>query len=167
MYLHRMLKYWSQRWPDRLAVRCGGFDVTWGELERRSEQIAVGLIKSGIRKGDRIGILMRNRIEFVESMFGIIKAGAAITLINIRMTSPELAYLISDADLSAIISEPDFLEILQGASESSPLPPLFVTEPAGRHSTLGDLKNVPEAPIDVMAEDDDVVLISYTSGTTG
>src|SRR5258708_7337812 len=90
--LHQILTFWATRWPDRPAVRCADRQLTWGELNRRSNEIAAGLVKAGVRKGDRVGILMRNRIEFVEVLYGVLKTGAALTLMNIRFTSREMTH---------------------------------------------------------------------------
>jgi fatty-acyl-CoA synthase len=165
--LHGTLKFWATRWPDRLAVRCGGRDISWGALDRNSDEIAAGLVRAGVCKGDRVGILMRNRLEFIEVLFGVLKAGAVHTLINIRFTAKELVYPIVDSGLKILITQPDFLETLSQARYEVPDLELFTTEPSGPVRGLAELRIPGAGAPDVSVTADDVALVSYTSGTTG
>lgn len=171
--LHGMLRFWARRWPDRLAVRCVGTDLSWGELDRRSDSVAAGLAARGIGKGDRVGILMHNRVEFVETLFGILKAGAIVTLLNIRFTPREMLHPIADAAIRLVVTEAALAPRLSEALAKTPSLQVISTDPYDdwplfetlRHAQ-GAAPDVPDVP-DVEVGSDDVALVCYTSGTTG
>ena len=61
-------------------------------------ELAAGLARLGVGHGDRVGILLNNRPEFVETAMACMKLGAIGVPVNVRFTPPELAYVISNAD---------------------------------------------------------------------
>src|SRR5262245_15430752 len=103
--LHAFLRFWAKRWPDRIALWCDGKTITWAELDRASDEIAAGLARAGVKKGDAVGILMSNRLEFAHVMFGVFKAGAMLTLLNVRFTAREMVYPIQDARIRVVVTE--------------------------------------------------------------
>ncbi len=165
--LHHMLRFWATRWPDRHAVRCAGRDMTWGELHGRSDEIAAGLHRIGVRKGDRIGILMHNRIEFIETMFGVMKAGAAVTLLNVRFTPREMVYPIVDAGINVVVTEKALVELLSEAEREVPRLKVYAADVVDGCGELDDLRISGAAAPDLQVGSDDVALVCYTSGTTG
>jgi fatty-acyl-CoA synthase len=167
MNLQSHLRFWATRWPQRLAIECAGRTITWGALDAGSDQIAAGLMRAGVGAGDRVGILMRNRIEFAEVLFGVLKAGAAVTLLNIRFTAKELAYPVVDSGLEVIITEPVFANVLEECLRRVPGLAVFMSEALEGWATLDSLRIGTAAAPDVPVSDDDVALVSYTSGTTG
>jgi fatty-acyl-CoA synthase len=165
--LHEVLRYWARRWPGRLAIRSGGRDITWGELDHSSDEIASGLHAAGVRKGDRVGVLMHNRIEFVQSMLGAWKIGAAVTLLNVRFMPREMVYPVVDAGLGVVITEPSLVGALELAAREVPHLQVFSADAAQGLRTLDDLRaqGTPLPAVDVQR--DDIALVCYTSGTTG
>lgn len=161
------LTFWARRWPDRLAFWCDGVTLTWGELDKRSDEIAAGLSLAGIGPGDAIGVLMHNRLEFIETMFGAFKAGAAVVLLNIRYTAAEMLHPIRDASVSIVVADQIFLPVLEGVrGEVSDLQ-VFLTEPVEGYATLSQLKVAGASAPAVELNGTDTALICYTSGTTG
>ena len=67
--------------PDGEALVCGARRLTWREVARQSAQIAAGLRKTGVRSGDRVALLLGNRIEFVLAMFGAAQLGAVTVVL--------------------------------------------------------------------------------------
>ena len=165
--LHGILRFWARRWPDRLAVRCVGTDVSWGELDRRSDRVAAGLAACGIGKGDRIGILLHNRIEFLETMLGALKLGAAVTLLNIRFTPREMLYPITDAAIRLVVTEPRLAPGLSAAIAEVPGLQIISTDAYQDWPTFDTLRLCTAPVPEVDVGPDDVALVCYTSGTTG
>ncbi|MFC4313845.1 class I adenylate-forming enzyme family protein [Steroidobacter flavus] len=165
--LHNMLSFWATRWPQRHAIRCAGRDMTWGELHRRSDEIAAGLHRIGVRHGDRVGILMHNRVEFIESMLGVIKAGGAVTLLNVRFTPREMVYPIVDAGIGVVITEPALADLLSEAEHELPKLRVYAADPIDGCGLLDDLRISGATAPDLQIGSDDVALVCYTSGTTG
>ncbi len=89
--------------PDKIAIIFEGRRITWGELDRRVSQVAQGLRDRGIGFGDTVSLMMDNRIEFIENMFGTMRAGAAVSLINTNLRGPQLVHCISTTDAKALI----------------------------------------------------------------
>ena len=165
--LHETLRYWARRWPARLAIRSGARDITWGALDQSSDEIAAGLHAAGVHKGDRVGVLLHNRIEFIETMLGVWKIGAAVTLLNVRFTPREMVYPVTDAGLCVIVTEPCLLAALSEAIVTNASLRVFSTECVDQAETLDDLRAIGTSVPDVEVNRDDVALICYTSGTTG
>lgn len=165
--LHTILRFWATRWPDRLALTCRGIEVSWGELDRRSDEIAAGLAREGVMKGDRVGILMHNRIEFIATLFGIFKAGASAVLLNVRFTPKEMAYPLQDAGIRLVVTEAAFADVLKATLEEVPGVAVFMIEATERFRDFADLPVAGAAAPEVEVGGADVALVCYTSGTTG
>ena len=109
------------RAPDTVSLAFPDRRVTTAELLERSREAARGLYALGTRRGDRVGILMPNCVEFVEVLFGAALLGAVALLINARYRRNELAHVVSDAGLRTIVTTDltadrvDFVTLLEGA----------------------------------------------------
>jgi acyl-CoA synthetase (AMP-forming)/AMP-acid ligase II len=91
--------------PDRVALICGDDQITYAELEEKANRLAHYLIDHGVRKGDKVGLYCRNRIEIVIAMLGIVKAGAILVNVNYRYVEAELRYLFDNSDMVALVHE--------------------------------------------------------------
>src|SRR5687767_15092767 len=89
--------------PDRLALVAGPRRSTYAELDARANRLAHVLQARGVKAGDHIGLYLYNGAEFVESMLAAFKIRAVPININYRYVTDELAYLCSNADLTAVI----------------------------------------------------------------
>ncbi|BBA90455.1 Long-chain-fatty-acid--CoA/3-oxocholest-4-en-26-o ate--CoA ligase [Mycobacterium pseudoshottsii JCM 15466] len=89
--------------PDRVALICGDEQLTYAQLEEKANRLAHHLIDQGVRKGDKVGLYCRNRIEIVIAMLGIIKAGAILINVNFRYVEGELKYLFDNSDMVALV----------------------------------------------------------------
>jgi long-chain acyl-CoA synthetase len=86
----------AARNPDGEALVCGVTRMTWREVAQQSTQIAAGLRKTGLRSGDRVALLLGNRIEFALAMFGAAHLGAVTVILSTRQQRPEIAYVLTD-----------------------------------------------------------------------
>ncbi len=89
--------------PDKAAIIFEGRSISWGELDRRASQIAQALKERGIGFGDTVSLMMDNRIEFLENMFGIMRAGAAVSMINTNLRGQQLVHCITTTKAKALI----------------------------------------------------------------
>lgn len=165
--LYQALRFWATRWPDRVAVDCVGEEVSWGGLLARSESLAAGLAAAGVGHGDRIGMLMRNRVEFLEVLFAAFRLGAAATLLNIRFTPTEMVYPIEDAGVSLVVADTQLLPAMADAVARQPELKVYATEAGACFPALDQLRHDAAQLPDIAVTADDVALICYTSGTTG
>src|SRR6476469_4602975 len=95
----------ASRNPDGEALVCGVRRMTWREVAQQSAQIAAGLRKMGVQTGDRVALLLGNRIEFVLAMFGAAHLGAITLLLSTRQQKPEIAYVLADCGARLLIHE--------------------------------------------------------------
>src|SRR4051812_20636882 len=101
----QVVEYWARWQPDWVAIRFGERDITWSELNERTDELAAGLSALGVGHGDRIGILMLNRPEMLEVVVATMKLGAIAVPMNVRLTAPEIAYQVTDADCAVVVTE--------------------------------------------------------------
>jgi fatty-acyl-CoA synthase len=160
------VRFWARRWPARLALWCDGRPLSWSDLDQRSDRIAAGLQQAGVHKGDSVGILMRNRLEFAEVLVAIFKVGASAVLLNVRYTPKEMLHPLRDARVLVVIADEGFLPALGQALTDIPRLRVFVTENGVGRETLDSLRAEGPAP-SVELDGEDIALICYTSGTTG
>lgn len=160
-------RFWATRWPQRIALWCEDKSITWGAFDLASDEIAAGLARIGVKKGDSIGILMHNRLEFMEAMFGAFKAGAAVVLLNLRYTPTELQHPISDAKVKIVFADADLAPGLAKARAQRPDIRVYTADRVNGEHALDELRVCGGRAPDVDLTGEDRALICYTSGTTG
>lgn len=157
---------------QRTALVQGDTSFTYSDFDRRTNQVASSLLRLGVRKGDRVAILLVNSVEFLEVLLGCAKIGAITIPINVRLAGPEIGYILADSGADVFV----FHAPLAAAAVSA------LTEPgvrvrhtlrAGGAPADGEipytdlLSDGAPAPLDSDVEGRDPAFIMYTSGTTG
>jgi amino acid adenylation domain-containing protein len=102
--LPHLLTETAGKFPDKETVVFGENSITYAELERRSSQLASSLLKWGIKKGDRVGILLKKSIESIISLFGIMKAGAIYVPIDPLAPANRSKYIIRNCGIECLIT---------------------------------------------------------------
>ncbi len=98
----------ADQFPDTAAVVLPDKRLSYAELAERAMHKARALRALGIGPGDHVGLLLPTSMDFVETMFGIAMLGAVTVPINARYMPPELAYVIDNADLVAVLTTDEF-----------------------------------------------------------
>lgn len=167
----------AQQFPERLAVVDGDDELTYVELEKRSNAVADGLRGLGVGRGDVVAMLLPNCWEFLATYFGCAKIGAICMPMNVGLTADDIAYQLNDAIPAVAVVDASYLHLLDAAlavSHPSP-PPMIVLSRAdvtlyGRGSremvSFGELAAGSLAPVEVIVDDRDIVQCMYTSGTS-
>ncbi|GAA4711122.1 fatty-acid--CoA ligase FadD5 [Pseudonocardia yuanmonensis] len=166
-HFSELLRFWARRLPDHLAVRFAERDYTWSELDRATDELAAGLYRAGLRPGDVLGVLMTNRVQFVEAMHAAFRVGAAVELLNIRFTPAEMVHPVVDAGTRMVVTEPALVPVLADARAVVPGLTVLTTEPVEGCTPLDDLRLGGERPPDRRPDPEETALLAYTSGTTG
>ncbi len=152
--------------PDGEALVCGNRRMTWREAVAQSAQIATGFQKLGLKSGDRIAVLLGNRIEFVLTMFAAAHAGLVTVLLSTRQQKPEIAYVLTDCGAKALVHEAGLADRLPAVGDVPELVHRIAVDDDSHASQFAVLlDNVASAPAEVGEED--TAMILYTSGTTG
>jgi long-chain acyl-CoA synthetase len=128
-------------------------------------------VNYGVRKGDRVALMLRNGLEFAISIFAIARLGAITVPLKTGLRGEEIAYQLEDSGATIAIMEPEFLELLvETSSGMRGVKQTFVTggkPPAGTTTFSELLKDKGSPPVAVEVEETDPAIILYTSGTTG
>src|SRR5215467_9421876 len=98
--------------PDRLAVACGDRHVTYRELDERTTRLAHHLASIGVGRDDHVGLYGRNSIEAVEMLLATYKLRARAVNINYRYVEAELRYMVTDADLVALVYDQQYAPLV-------------------------------------------------------
>ncbi len=155
--------------PHRSALSFDGTTRTFGELQSRVLRLANALRAEGFKTGDRIGYLGLNHSAFLESLYASAAIGAIFVPLNFRLTGEELTYIINDAGISTLIVDSDLQPVIAGIRESLCCTRYVnVTRPLSDDELFEDLITGHQ-PLAAVHESkaDEVLLIMYTSGTTG
>jgi fatty-acyl-CoA synthase len=153
-------RHWARWQPDEIALRFEGEAISWSELDRRTDAVAAGLAELGVRRGDRVAILMLNRPEWIEAAIAILKLGAIAVPLNVRFTPPEIAYVVNDAGSMLVVTEDALVAGVSKARSDHPDLVVITAEELGEHRRHGWVPKV-------ATNEDDPAFICYTSGTTG
>jgi acyl-CoA synthetase (AMP-forming)/AMP-acid ligase II len=153
--------------PDGEALICGARRLRWREVAFQSARIAAGLRDRGLRPGDRIALLLGNRIEFVLAMFAAAQLGLVTVLLSTRQQKPEIAYVLADCGAKLLIHEAVLADRLPDISDVPDLQHRIAVDDDERLSHFPALADPP--PLQQAAEvgEEDTAMILYTSGTTG
>lgn len=147
--------------PDRAAIVTLDRDWTFAEIDDRSTRLANHLVGLGIQPGDHVAVHATNRIEWVDALYGCLKARAVPININFKYLHDELAYLYENADCVAAIIAPEYVDAVT-ALDTPTLKQMIVL---GEAYDAALAAASPERRVTGRSADDHYVL--YTGGTTG
>jgi len=149
------------------AIVAAGERLTFPELNDMSERVARALVARGIKKGDRIGIAMRNCPSWEVAYMGIVKAGGVATLINGWWESRELDHALRLAEPTLVIADAPRAKRLASCQSEVEVITLPIEQPLGEALAplLGGLDDADIALPDITPDDDATIL--FTSGSTG
>jgi acyl-CoA synthetase (AMP-forming)/AMP-acid ligase II len=156
--------------PNRVAIHYEGRHVTFGELDRRTNQIANGLLAEGLKPQARVAILSKNAPAFFELWFGAAKADLVLVPVNFRLAPPEVAYVIEDAAAEVLLVSADFYPVVEKvAHELKSVRRIIALD--GGHASWADysawVATQPETDLAATIAADHCTIQMYTSGTTG
>src|SRR5215475_10361519 len=106
--------------PERLAIACGDNEVTYHDLEARSNQLAHYLARAGVGHGDHVGAYGRNSIELIETFLACYKLRAIPVNVNYRYVDAELRYLFSEAEIAGLIFDRRYADKVTGLMPDFP-----------------------------------------------
>jgi acyl-CoA synthetase (AMP-forming)/AMP-acid ligase II len=160
-------KRYASTSPDRLAVVIGGTGQTrtYAELEDRSNRVAHLLRDRGLKPGDNVAILVENRAEYFDVVWGAMRAGLLVTPINWHLAPEEAAYIVADCGASALFASAACHDVLAALPATDEMARFVVEGGApGFEDFEAALDAQPSTPI---ADESEGNWMFYSSGTTG
>lgn len=163
----------ARRVGGKVALVADGLRLSYAELDQRSDYIAAGLQRGGIRRGDRVLVFMDNCWEAVVSIFAVLKAGAVFSPINPSTKADKLALLACNCRAAAIITQASLHGVAVEALRSCPSVVMRVVATRGKVDVPGgcvsfeDALSTPCDPPPRSGINLDLAMLVYTSGSTG
>ena len=171
---------WATLWealaakqPDHVAVVIGDTHIRWRELDDRASRIASLLTEFGVGHDAKVGQLLFNCPEYLETAYASFKVRASTVNVNYRYKAPEIVHVLSDSGATALVYHGAFSEVVEQARVSLPNIKLFLQVNGGDDLPLlsgavdydaAMASHQPMAPIQRSGADS---LLLYTGGTTG
>ncbi|MGB3503381.1 MAG: AMP-binding protein [Mesorhizobium sp.] len=188
--LFSYITQWARLDPERAAVNYYGSVWTYAQYDAMSDKVAALLAAHGVRKGDRVAIMMQNCPQYQFVFYGILKLGAVYTAVSPMSKSFELSHQLRDSGARVIVAQDQVMDLVREAREAGLVDTVFVTSLA---ETLPENPAVPIHPsiprtriecadaidllpaLDATGRDypdnavglDDLAALNYTGGTTG
>jgi acyl-CoA synthetase (AMP-forming)/AMP-acid ligase II len=170
-----MLKVNAKKFADKLAVKDVRQQLSFAQYNTRVNKLANGLQKLGLKKGDRVAVLLYNCLEFMEIYVAAAKIGIVIVPINWRLVAKEIQYIVDNSDTKGFIVGEQFIDRINEIKSGLPkIPPgNYISLSFEKKSFDGyrDYEDVVSAGEDIEPEVEilpkDTWIQIYTSGTTG
>ncbi len=179
MLVEEFLEQSARRAPEKVALVCGGERLSYREIDERANQLAQGLRRRGVERGDRVAIYLENSVEAVVAVFAVLKAGAVFMVINPTTKADKVAFILGDSRATGLVTDARRLAgvadrlrlvpslraaVVTGSAVEVDVPPSIVVE--GLDAILARRQDRAEPPakrhIDI-----DLAALVYTSGSTG
>jgi acyl-CoA synthetase (AMP-forming)/AMP-acid ligase II len=172
MKVGNMLRGFARRHPNKPAIIYEEEQLSFAELDRRSDRMANALIAGGLTVGDRVVLYVGNSLALVEAAVGVWKAGGVVVPASTWLTSAELGFMAGDCEPFAIVFGPDQADaVAQSKALSGPAAAraFYIGEspPPGAIDIEAFSENGADGPAPALEPEPDDAMISYTSGTTG
>lgn len=184
------LRAWSKTRPNHDVLIYYGYRMSFSELNRLSDQCASMLLSHGVKRGDRVAVVLGNCPQFLIAFYGILKIGAVYVPVNPLFKEAEMVYEFSDAGAEVVIALDSLSELLLYVKNKTPLTTVFTTAlseflpenseinlPAGLDASyqpmdgfkdfMQAVRTVLPEPIEHEVDLDAVAALNYTGGTTG
>ncbi len=166
-----LLERCAFKYPDQEAIISESGRWTFRQWRDRVNERCQDLLSLGVRRGEHVATIFFNGNEILEVFLALLKIGAVIVPLNMRLAKSELAYIIDHADVSTVVLSPDFANVFESVKgnlpkvkkylvwgQEAPSGMLPLTKPGGPSSRVF---------VDTSIRQEDIAFILYTAGTTG
>lgn len=176
--LGKVLQDKARRVPDKVFIRTRNGQATYAEVDSASNRFANLLLRLGLKKNDKVCLMLNNGLEHIYCWFGCSKIGAVDVPINVDYKGQILEYIIDNSDASILVVDQQYIERIKfSEAKLKKLKYILVVVPPGEEEIRFNLPfevfnlNVVERESDRLPEASvyyyDIETIIYTSGTTG
>jgi non-ribosomal peptide synthetase component F len=113
-YVHRWFEAQAEANPEAIAVACDDVEISYGELNRRANQVAHELVRFGVRPDSLVGICLDRSPRMVVALLAVLKAGGAYVPLDPAYPAPRLQFMLRDAGVSIALTEANCASKLDG-----------------------------------------------------
>jgi long-chain acyl-CoA synthetase len=164
-----IVRFHGAQRPDAVAIEYQGRSITFGELDERSNRLAVAFSEAGVGERDRVAFLDKNSPEYFEVLFALGKINAVAVAVNWRLAPVEIAQIVNDAEAKAFVVGAEFFPAVEKVEAD--IPTVGTTMAIGEHPRWARYEQLiadqPSSDPGAVPAGDDIALQLYTSGTTG
>ena len=161
----------AAHYPDRIAYHDGDRALNWRQIHARSDRLAAALQALGLKKGDVAAILSHEHLEVYEHLYACYKTGLLRCGINWRYAPREMLHVIRDSNARVILVQANCVPLLAEILDDIRADGRILIGYGGTHGLEHDYETLIDGadarPRPVELTDDDLIALSYTSGTTG
>lgn len=193
--LHQLLINATKKYPDQNAILFYGKGMTYRELDEETNRFAQALLKLGVRKGDRVAVMLPNVPQCVIAYYGALKIGAIVVMTNPLYVERELQIQLADSGAETIVALDFFYPRIEKAKQGTALKNIILTSVRDKlpwllsllypikakkegqwihvekrppiYDMMEIMKQAPSDPPNVQVTETDLALLQYTGGTTG
>src|SRR5215470_9660511 len=158
---------------SQTAYVVGADRVSYRAFHERSNRLARGLARLGVRRGDRVAVMASNRTEYPIIYFAVLKLGAIVVPVNSRFTAAEVAAIVHHAEAETFFVAAEFAALVDDLRAAERLPlvrhliAIDASEPAGGLTLAALADAEPHDDVAATIDENDPHVMLYTSGTTG
>jgi len=159
----------AAKFPQKEGIVCDQSRMTFVQFEGRVARLSGAMLKSGLKRGDRVALLFYNGSQFVETYFAAIRIGLVATSVNFRFLGNEIIHILNDSGATALFHGSEFVSVVEAVRDRCPALRLVVC-PNGGSRTLDYEEFLSEGrpcKVDPTVTESDQCQLMYTSGTTG
>jgi len=118
--VHEWLCRSARRFPDKVALVCGEQRWTYESMDHRTDHLAAALLDQGVRRQDRVAVLLDNCAETVISLYGILKAGGVFIILAGSLKGAKLRYILENSGANILITHVSKAKVVQDALGDDP-----------------------------------------------
>jgi long-chain acyl-CoA synthetase len=172
--LYHYLKETADRYPERTALIFIGDRVTYREMMENIDRTAAAFAAMGLKKGDRVALMLPNCFAYVYSYFAAMRLGLVVVQVNPLLTARELSFIVRDSKTSALIVVDAMFPVVEQAMLDQDIKNLIVVPLTGEKIAPGARlfdeileQHEPNPPDVSINPEEDLAVLQYTGGTTG
>ncbi|RJR49509.1 MAG: hypothetical protein C4576_06805 [Desulfobacteraceae bacterium] len=167
--IYNILERNARSFPNGVAF-CGNHgNVSHGQFKDRVDELSFGLIKRGLTKGDRIGVVAKNSLEYFILLGAAAKTGGLVVPINWRFSQQEIEYVLSDSSPAFVFADPEYQDMLLKIGSKAPSVKEWfsIDEKASLFSSFNALMEDQQGKDGTKVSPDDPFVIIYTAAVSG
>lgn len=155
-------------YPEKVAVVHGDRHYTYKEFEERVNRLASRLQDAGLQKGDRVAFLAPNIPPLLEAHYAVPAAGGVLVPINTRLSAENIDYIVDHSGAKMLFVDVEFRDTVEAFETSDP-EIVWIEDTGESGDPYEDYlqEGSTEAPTSVLEDEEELIAINYTSGTTG